>query len=99
MHRSENVHIPFTNFVSDSYMIVGYDSSDKFKSLLTLCNKNYFVCIHNEPCNGFMPLVLRGEVPKTEISLLLVYRSIAMEEEHFSNTLRHLIISTKPNII
>ena len=74
MHRSENVHIPFTNFVSDSYMIVGYDSSDKFKSLLTLCNKNYFVCIHNEPCNGFIPLVLRGEVSKTEISLLLVYR-------------------------
>ena len=51
---SENVHIPFSNFVSDSYMIVRYDSSDKFKSLLTLYNKNYFERIHSETFNGFM---------------------------------------------
>ena len=97
--KSENVHIPFPNFVSDSYMIVRHDSSDKFKSLLALYNKNYFECIHSETCNWSMSLVLKSKVSKTEISLLLVYRKIAMEEEHFSNTLRYLIISTKPNIV
>ena len=59
---SENVHIPFSNFVSDSYMIVRYDSSDKFKSLLTLYNKNYFERIHSETFNGFMSLVLKSKV-------------------------------------
>ena len=33
---SDNVHISFPNFVSDSYMIVRHGSSDKFKNLLTL---------------------------------------------------------------
>ena len=81
-------------------MIVRHDSSDKFKSLLTLYNKNYFECIHSETFNWSMSLVLKSKVFKTEISLLLlVYRKIAMEEEHFSNTLRYLIISTKPNIV
>ena len=46
-----------------------------------------------------MSLVLKSKVSKTEISLLLVYRKIAMEEEHFSNTLKYLIISTTPNIV
>ena len=67
-------------------MIVPRNISDKFKSLLTLYNKNYFECIHNETFNGFMSLVLKSKVSKVEISLLLVYRKIAMEEEHFSNT-------------
>ena len=79
-------------------MIVRYDSSDKFKSLLRLYNKNYFECMHSETFNGFTPLVLKSKVSKTEISLLLVYRKIAMEREHFSNTLRNLI-TTKPNIV
>ena len=67
-------------------MIVPRNISDKFKSLLTLYNKNYFECIHNETFNGFMSLVLKSKVSKVEISFLLVYRKIAMEEEHFSNT-------------
>ena len=67
-------------------MIVPRNISDKFKSLLTLYNKNYFEGIHNETFNGFMSLVLKSKVSKVEISLLLVYRKIAMEEEHFSNT-------------
>ena len=67
-------------------MIVPRNISDKFKNLLTLYNKNYFECIHNETFNGFMSLVLKSKVSKVEISLLLVYRKIAMEEEHFSNT-------------
>ena len=46
-----------------------------------------------------MSLVLKSKISQSEISLLLVYRKIAMEEEHFSNTLRYLIISTKPNIV
>ena len=37
---SENVHILFPNFISDSYIIVLHDSSDKFKSLLALYNEN-----------------------------------------------------------
>ena len=45
-----------------------------------------------------MSLVLKSKVPTTEISLLLVYRKIAMEEVHFSNTLRYLI-SPKPNTV
>ena len=44
-----------------------------------------------------MSLVLKSKVSKTGISLLLVYCKIAMEEKHFSNTLRYLIISTKSN--
>ena len=48
MQTTENVHIPFPNFVSDSSMIVCHDSSNKFKSLLTLYNKNYFECIQSE---------------------------------------------------
>ena len=93
------MHIPFPNFVSDSDVIVHHDSSDKFKSLLTLYNKTYFECIHSETFNGFMSLVLKSKRSKREISLLLVYRKIAMEEEHFLNTLKYLIISTKPNIV
>ena len=46
-----------------------------------------------------MSLILKSKVSKTKISLLLVYRKIAMKEEHFSNTLRYLIISIKPNIV
>ena len=46
-----------------------------------------------------MSLVLKSKVSTTEISLLLVYRMIAMEEVHFSNTLRYLIISPKPNTV
>ena len=67
-------------------MIVPRNISDKFKNLLTLYNKNYFECIHNETFNWFMSLVLKSKASKAEISLLLVYRQIAMEEEHFSNT-------------
>ena len=52
--RSENVHISFPNFVSDSYMIVRHDSSDKFKNLLTLCNKIYFEWIPSETFNAFI---------------------------------------------
>ena len=37
---SENVHILFPNFISDSCIIVLHDSSDKFKSLLALYNEN-----------------------------------------------------------
>ena len=92
---SENVHIPLPNFVSDSCMMVRRDISDKFKSFLTLHNKHYFECIHFETFNGFMSLVLKSKVSSTEISLLLAYCKIAMEEEHFSCTLRYLIISTK----
>ena len=80
-------------------MIVRHDSSDKLKSLLTLYKENYFECIDSETFNRFTSLVLRSKVSKTEISLLLVYRKIAMEEEHFSNNLRYLIKSTKPNIV
>ena len=81
-------------------MIAFYDSSDKFKSLLTLCNKNYFKCIHSEKFNGFMSLVLKSKVSKTETNFLLLgYRKTAMEGENFSNTLRYLIISTKPNTV
>ena len=78
MQTSEKVHIPFPNFVSDSYIIVRHDSSDKFRSLHTLYNKKYFECIHSEIFNGFMSLILKSKVPKTEISFLLVYRRIAM---------------------
>ena len=46
-----------------------------------------------------MSLILKSKVSKTKISLLLVYRKIAMKEEHFSNILRYLIISIKPNIV
>ena len=47
-----------------------------------------------------MSLVLKSKVSKTEISLLLVYRKMKdVKDEHFSNTLRYLIISTKPNIV
>ena len=60
-------------------MIVPRNISDKFKSLLTLYNKNYFEGIHNETFNGFMSLVLKSKVSKAKISLLLVYRN-------FSNT-------------
>ena len=91
--------MPFPNFASDSYMIVRHESSDKSKSLLTLYNKNHFKCIHCETFNGFLSLVLKSKESKTEISLLLVQRKIAMEEEHFSNTLKYLIISTTPNIV
>ena len=80
-------------------MIVCHDSSEKFKSLLTLYNKNYFECIYSETFNGFMSLVLKSKVSKTEISLLLVHRQIVMEKKHFSNTLRYVIISTKPKIV
>ena len=45
-----------------------------------------------------MSLVLKSIVSKTEISLLLVFLKIALEGEHFSNTLRCLIVSTKPNV-
>ena len=31
--------------------------------------------------------------------MILAYRKIAMKEEHFSNTLRYLIISTNPDIV
>ena len=51
---SENVHISFPNVVSDSYMIVRHDSSDKFKNWLTLCNKIYFEWIHSETFNAFI---------------------------------------------
>ena len=91
---SENVHIPFPNFVSDSYISVRHESSDKLKSLLTLYNKNYFECIHSKTVNGFMSLVSKSKVSKTEISLLLLYRKIVMEKKHFSNTLIYLIIPT-----
>ena len=84
--------MPFPNFVWDSYMIV-------CQSLLTLHRKNYFECIHSETFNGFVSLVLKSKIPKTEISLLLVHHKIAMEEEHFSNSLKYLIVSTKPNIV
>ena len=96
---SENVNVLSSNFVSDSYMIVCHGSSDKFKGLLTLYSKNYFECIYSETFNGFMSLVLKSKVSKTEISLLLAYREIVMEEKHFSNTLRYLIISTKPKTV
>ena len=96
---SENVRIPVPNFVSDSYMIVLHDSSDKFKSLLTLYNKNYFECVYKEVFNGFLSIVLKSKVSQTEVSLLLVYRKIAMEKEYFSNTLRYLVISIKLNIV
>ena len=46
-----------------------------------------------------MFLVLKSKVSKIEISLILVYRKIAIEEEHFSKILRYFIISTKPNIV
>ena len=69
------------------------------QSLLTLHSKNYFECIHSETFNRFMSLVLKSKIPQTEISLLLVYRKIAMGEEHFSNSLKYLIVSTKPNIV
>ena len=55
--------------------------------------------IQSETFNGFMSLILKSKVSKTKISLLLVYRKIAMKEEHFSNILRYLIISIKPNIV
>ena len=96
---SENVYIPFPNFVSDSYMIVRHISLNKFKSLLTLYNQNYFEYIHSETCHVFMSLVLKSKVSKTENCLLLVYRKIAMKEKHFSNSLRYLIVSAKPNIV
>ena len=67
-------------------MIVRHDSSDKFKTLHILYNENYFECIYSETFNGFMFLVLKGKVSKTETSLILVYHNTAMEEEHFSNT-------------
>ena len=67
-------------------MIVRHDSSDKFKTLHILYNENYFECIYSETFNGFMFLVLKSKVSKTETSLILVYHNIAMEEEHFSNT-------------
>ena len=67
-------------------MIVRHDSSDKFKTLHILYNENYFECIYSETFNGFMFLVLKSKVSKTETSLILVYQNIAMEEEHFSNT-------------
>ena len=70
---------------------------------------NSKVCLHSTTKNILsvfivkhlmgLPLVLKSKVSKIEISLLLVYRKIAMEEEYFSNTLRYLIISTKPNIV
>ena len=70
---------------------------------------NSKVCLHSTTKNILSvfivkhlmgpPLVLKSKVSKTEISLLLVYRKIAKEEEYFSNTLRYLIISTKPNIV
>ena len=46
-----------------------------------------------------MSLVLKRKVSKTEVSLLLVYRKIAMEKELFSNTLGYLMISAKRNIV
>ena len=67
-------------------MIVRHDSSDKFKTLHILYNEDYFECIYSETFNGFMFLVLKSKVSKTETSLILVYHNIAMEEEHFSNT-------------
>ena len=67
-------------------MIVRHDSSDKFKTLHILYNENYFECIYSETFNGFMFLVLKSKVSKTETSLILVYHNMAMEEEHFSNT-------------
>ena len=67
-------------------MIVRHDSSDKFKTLHILYNENYFECIYSETFNGFMFLVLKSKVSKTETSLILVYHNIAMEEEHFPNT-------------
>ena len=67
-------------------MIVRHDSSDKFKTLHILYNENYFECIYSETFNGFMFLVLKSKVSKTETSLILVYHNTAMEEEHFSNT-------------
>ena len=75
-----------SQFFSDSYMIVRHDSSDKFKTLHILYNENYFECIYSETFNGFMFLVLKSKVSKTETSLILVYHNTAMEEEHFSNT-------------
>ena len=67
-------------------MIVRHDSSDKFKTLHILYNEDYFECIYSETFNGFMFLVLKSKVSKTETSLILVYHNTAMEEEHFSNT-------------
>ena len=47
-----------------------------------------------------MSLVLKSKVSKTETNFLLLgYRKTAMEGENFSNTLRYLIISTKPNTV
>ena len=67
-------------------MIVRHDSSDKFKTLHILYNENYFECIYSETFNGFMFLVIKSKVSKTETSLILVYHNTAIEEEHFSNT-------------
>ena len=67
MQTSENVHIPFQKFISDSYMIVRHDSADKSKSFLTLCKRNYFEWIHRETFNGFMSVVLKSKTSKTEI--------------------------------
>ena len=59
-------------------MIVRHDSSGKLKSLRTLYSKNYYNCINSETVNGFISQVLKSKVPKTEISLPLAYRKIAM---------------------